>query len=84
MPTPWSSRLYVIKRGADREPATEEDIKKMAELSAEAIENGAIGFTTSRTVFHKTSKGELVPSFDAANELIQILAKQVRQKRVCN
>ena len=45
----------------------------MAKISAEAIEAGAIGFTTSRTIFHKTSKGELVPSFDAAgNELIKI------------
>ena len=52
---------------------TDEDIKKMAEISAEAIESGAIGFTTSRTIFHKTSKGDLVPSFDAAgNELIKI------------
>ena len=67
-------RLYVMgQRGADREVATDEDIKKMAEISAEAIESGAIGFTTSRTIFHKTSKGDLVPSFDAAgNELIKI------------
>ena len=67
-------RLYVMgQRGSDREVATEDDIKKMAKISAEAIEDGAIGFTTSRTIFHKTSKGELVPSFDAAgNELIKI------------
>ena len=67
-------RLYVMgQRGSDREVATEDDIKEMAKISAEVIEAGAIGFTTSRTIFHKTSKGELVPSFDAAgNELIKI------------
>ena len=67
-------RLYVMgQRGSDREVASEDDIKEMAKISAEAIEAGAIGFTTSRTIFHKTSKGELVPSFDAAgNELIKI------------
>ena len=52
-------RVYVMgKRGAEREPATPEDRAAMARLAAEGIRAGALGFSTSRTIAHKTLAGE--------------------------
>ncbi len=67
-------RLHVMgERGARREAATESDIKTMATLAREAIEAGALGFSTSRTLNHRTSKGEYTPTLTAdADELVGI------------
>jgi N-acyl-D-aspartate/D-glutamate deacylase len=67
-------RLFVMgQRGADREAATPEDIAEMGRLAAAGIRAGALGFSTSRTEWHKTSRGEQTPSVRAElNELVGI------------
>jgi N-acyl-D-aspartate/D-glutamate deacylase len=55
-------RAYVMgERGARNEPATPEDVAAMAAIVREAIEAGAFGFSTSRTLLHRAIDGEPVP-----------------------
>ena len=62
-------RVFVMgQRGADREPATVEDIAKMSAIAEAAARAGAIGFSTSRTLNHRTSTGEPTPTLTAADE----------------
>lgn len=71
-------RVYVMgQRGADREPATAEDLAKMRALAKEAIEAGALGFASSRLTIHKTESGSPIPSYDAAREEIEEIARGV-------
>ena len=67
-------RVYVMgQRGADREPATAEDLAQMRALATEAIEAGALGFASSRLATHRTEGGQQIPSYDAGpNEILEI------------
>ena len=59
-------RVYVMgQRGADREPATAEDVQEMRRLTEQAIRAGALGFTSSRTLNHRSVRGEPTPTLQA-------------------
>ncbi len=67
-------RAYVL---GDREMPgavpTDEDVAEMSRIVEEGVRAGALGFSTSRTVLHKSVDGELVPGTTAtAEELIAI------------
>src|SRR5437762_5461948 len=73
-------RVYVMgARGADRERATEIDLQEMGRLVREAVEAGAMGFSTSRTFFHRSSDGKSTPSFDAAENELRALALALKE-----
>ena len=67
-------RAYVMgERGARNEAATPDDIAAMARIVEDGLKAGALGFSTSRTVLHRSVDGELVPGTTAtAEELIAI------------
>lgn len=67
-------RAYVL---GDREQPgavpTDADVAEMARIVEEGVRAGALGFSTSRTVLHKSVDGELVPGTTAtAEELVEI------------
>ncbi|WP_099023658.1 N-acyl-D-amino-acid deacylase family protein [Mycolicibacterium palauense] len=71
-------RVYVMgRRGVEREPATAEDLAMMRKLAAEAVAVGALGFASSRLTLHKTESGLPIPSYDAAREEIEAIARGV-------
>ena len=67
-------RVYVMgDRGVRREPARPADIAMMRSLVKEGMEAGAMGFTSSRSIGHRTASGDVVPSTTASeDELIGI------------
>jgi N-acyl-D-aspartate/D-glutamate deacylase len=61
-------------RGIDHaEVPSEEEVATMGRLAAEAVEAGAVGFTSSRSRNHVASDGRITPSFSAGDaELLGI------------
>lgn len=73
-------RVYVMgQRGANREPATPHDLQEMARIVVESMRAGAMGVSTSRTFFHRSSDGTPTPSFDAGGDELMALADALRQ-----
>ena len=68
-------RVYVMgQRGANREPATADDLARMYQLTREAIAAGAIGVSTSQLFTHRTRDGGLVPTFGVAEQELHTIA----------
>ena len=75
MITHGAVRAYVMgERGAKNEVATAGDITQMAAIVKEAVQAGALGFSSSRTPVHIAKDGEPVPgTFAKEDELLGIV-----------
>ena len=72
-------RAFVMgERGAANEPATDEDIARMADLVAEGVAAGAVGVSVNRLELHKSVDGREVPGTFAAEEEIVALVHAAR------
>jgi N-acyl-D-aspartate/D-glutamate deacylase len=68
-------RVYVMgERAIRHEAATEADVAAMRRIAADAIRAGAFGFSTSRTISHKSLTGEYTPTLRATEMELQDLA----------
>jgi N-acyl-D-amino-acid deacylase len=68
-------RVYAMgKRGADLEPPTQADLTLMRRLTAEAVNAGAVGVSTSRTFAHRFRDGRPAPSINTPDDEVLSLA----------
>jgi N-acyl-D-aspartate/D-glutamate deacylase len=73
-------RVYVMgERAIRHEAATEADIAAMRRITADAIRAGAFGFSTSRTISHKSLTGEYTPTLRANEEELLGMAMGLKE-----
>ncbi len=75
-------RGYVMgDRGADHLAVpTEREVAAMAALVAQGVDAGAIGFSTSRTVVHKSADGRSIPTLSASSDELLGITAALRTK----
>ena len=59
----------------ENKPANPDQIARMHDIVAEAIAGGALGFSTSRTILHRTPEGQPVPGTFADRDEIMGIAR---------
>ena len=73
-------RVWVMgDRAVGEHAATEEDAAQMAALVTEALEAGALGFSTSRTYAHQAPDGTYVPGTHADSDELWPIAAALHQ-----
>ena len=70
-------RFYVMGERAVEEPASEEEIRKIAELAGQSVKEGAVGFSTNRFPPHRLPDGRSIPGTFAERDELRAVAKAV-------
>ena len=70
-------RFYVMGERAVEEPATEEEVKEIAELAGQSVKEGALGFSTNRLPGHRLPDGRSIPGTFADREELRAVAREV-------
>lgn len=72
-------RVFVMgERAVALENANQGDIAQMREIAREAMQAGAFGFSTSRSLSHKTLKGDPTPTLRAQEDELTGIAMGMR------
>jgi N-acyl-D-aspartate/D-glutamate deacylase len=72
-------RVHVMgERALNLENANQADIAAMRAITADAVRAGAFGVSTSRTISHKTLKGDPTPTLRAQEDELRGLAQGLR------
>ena len=72
-----STRFYVMGERAVEEPATEDEIRQIAELAGQSVKEGAVGFSTNRLPQHRLPDGRSIPGTFAERKELRAIAKEV-------
>ncbi len=73
-------RAYVMgDRGAKNKEASGDEMAAMARLAKQAIQSGALGFSTSRTMIHAALDGEPVPGTFAPEPELAAIARAIKE-----
>ena len=72
-----ATRFYVMGERSVEEPATPDEIRQIAELAAQSVREGALGFSTSRASVHKLPDGRCIPGTYAQSEELLAVAAAV-------
>jgi len=72
-------RVYVMgERGLNREDATEADLAEMERITEEAMRAGAMGFATSRSIFHRDRNGVPIPTKDSIEPELEAVGQGMK------
>lgn len=73
-------RSYVMgERGRTNQAATEGDLAEMGRIVEEALLAGAVGFSTSRILGHRSIQGEPVPGTFANDTEVMVVAQALKR-----
>lgn len=73
-------RNFVMgEKGRTNRAATEGDLAKMGEIVEEALRAGAVGFSTSRILGHRSIQGEPVPGTFANDTEVMVIAQALKR-----
>lgn len=73
-------RNFVMgERGRDNQAATEADLEQMGKVVEEALRAGAVGFSTSRILGHRSIQGKPVPGTFANDTEVMVIAQALKR-----
>ena len=72
-----ATRFYVMGERAVEEPATDDEVRQIAELAGQSVKEGAVGFSTNRFPPHRLPDGRSIPGTFADRDELRAVAREV-------